>query len=85
LDWTDAILGDAARDFVPLAAFGGWDFAGEVLAHYAHEPDPRFRERLRFMSRLLPLMWLGHTQLRGEDVSRHAEWVRNAFADHSAS
>lgn len=79
LDWTDAILGDPARDFVSLVTFGGWGFVDQILAHYTHPVDAGFRDRLRFMARLLPLMWLGHAKLRGEDTERHVRWVRNAF------
>lgn len=81
LDWTDAILGDPARDFVPLVTFGGWDFADQALTHYPHVVDAGFRDRLRFMARLLPLMWLGHAHERGEDIRRHAVWVKNAFTE----
>lgn len=35
LDWTDAILGDPARDFVALVAWRGWSFAEEVLRRYS--------------------------------------------------
>lgn len=80
LDWTDAILGDPARDFMPLVTFGGWPFVEEVLAHYAVGIDAGFWDRLRFMARLLPLMWLGHAHMRGEDVSRHLAWVANCFS-----
>lgn len=85
LDWTDAILGDPAHDFMPLVAFGGWNLVHQVLAHYAHGTDPGFWDRLRFMARLLPLMWLGHAYLRGEEVSGHITWVRNCFAERSTS
>jgi aminoglycoside phosphotransferase (APT) family kinase protein len=84
LDWTDAILGDPARDFMPLVTFGGWDLCNEVLKHYPHAVDATFRDRLRFMARLLPLMWLGHAHRRGEDTRRHLAWVRNALAEPAA-
>lgn len=79
LDWTDAILGDPARDFVSLVTFGGWAFVDRVLTDYTHPVDAGFRDRLRFMARLLPLMWLGHAKLREEDTDRHVRWVKNAF------
>lgn len=85
LDWTDAIIGDPARDFVPLVTFGGWGFADQVLARYPHAIDAGFRDRLRFMARLLPLMWLGHAQLRGDDITKHTLWVRNAFTENGGS
>lgn len=85
LDWTDAILGDPARDFMPLVTFGGWPFVDQVLAHYRPGVDAGFRDRLRFMARLLPLMWLGHAHLRGEDIRRHLRWVSNAFSEPGGS
>ncbi len=80
LDWTDSVLGDPARDFMPLVVFGGWGFADEVLAHYPHAVDSDFWGRLRFMARLLPLMWLGHANLRGEDIDALAAQVADVFA-----
>lgn len=58
LDWTDTILGDPARDFVFLVIWKGWDLAEETFQSYAHHVDQAFRERLRFMSRLLSIMYL---------------------------
>ena len=81
LDWTDAILGDAARDFVALVAFGGWRFVEGVIDGYSCEIDPGFYERLRFMARLLPVMWLGEAYAKNEDISKHLRWVRNAFVE----
>jgi aminoglycoside phosphotransferase (APT) family kinase protein len=80
LDWTDGGLGDAARDFVTLVTFGGWDFADQALASYRHELDNGFRERLRFMARFLSVMWLGEAVMNAGDVAKHVTWVRNAFA-----
>jgi aminoglycoside phosphotransferase (APT) family kinase protein len=80
LDWTDATLGDAARDFVSLVTSGGWDFAEEALRSYGPGPDRAFRKRLRVMSQLLSILWLGEAHARGADVPKHVAWVRNAFA-----
>ena len=80
LDWTDAILGDPARDFVPLVTFAGWRFVDDVLEHYPAGTDAGFFDRLGFMARLLPLMWLGHAFQREEEVDQHVAWVLNAFA-----
>ncbi len=85
LDWTDAVLGDPARDFVPLVAFGGWPLAEAVLARYPLPADPGFRDRLRFMARLLSVTWLGEARERGGDLAKHGAWVRNAFEDGSGS
>lgn len=80
LDWTFTALGDAARDFVTCATFGGWSFVERVLADYPGAVDGGFRERLRYMARLLSVMWLGEAQLNGGDVAKHITWVENAFA-----
>jgi aminoglycoside phosphotransferase (APT) family kinase protein len=78
LDWTDAALGDAARDFVFLVTWRGWEFTDEVLSHYHVPLDNEFRERLSFMARFLSVIWLGEAQEQGADVTKHIEWVRNA-------
>jgi aminoglycoside phosphotransferase (APT) family kinase protein len=80
LDWTDVILGDAARDFVFLVAWRGWPFVEEVLRSYPPPLDPGFRDRLRFMARLLTPVWLGMAILRGTEVEKMKSWVHNAFA-----
>jgi aminoglycoside phosphotransferase (APT) family kinase protein len=80
LDWTDAAVGDAARDFVTCATFGGWKLVELVLRSYPLSLDAGFRERLAFMARLLSVMWLGDVVLNGADVDKHVTWVRNAFA-----
>lgn len=85
LDWTSTMLGDAARDFVTFATFGGWGFVERVLAHYPGTVDGGFRERLRYMARLLSVMWLGEAQQNGGDVRRAITWVENAFDADAAS
>ena len=80
LDWTDTILGDPARDFVFLVTWRGWEFAEDVLRRYPHAVDRDFRERLRFMARLLSVMWLAMAHAQHGNVAMHIEWVRNAFA-----
>jgi aminoglycoside phosphotransferase (APT) family kinase protein len=84
LDWSDATLGDPARDFAPLVAWHGWSFADEVLRNYAHRVDQPFRERLRFLARVLSVMWLAEacawTPDAVDDVARHVRWVHNVFA-----
>ncbi|HEX5437792.1 MAG TPA: phosphotransferase [Gemmatimonadaceae bacterium] len=79
LDWTDAILGDPARDFVFLVTWRGWELAEEVLRSYPHALDPGFRERLRFMARLLSLMWLAMAHERRADLSKFIAGVHHAF------
>jgi aminoglycoside phosphotransferase (APT) family kinase protein len=80
LDWTDAIIGDAARDFVFLVAWRGWDFAEEVMRAYPHPLDPGFRDRLRFMTRVLTVVWLGYSYERRTEVEKLTGWVHNAYA-----
>jgi aminoglycoside phosphotransferase (APT) family kinase protein len=85
LDWTDAILGDAARDFVFLATWQGWRFVEQVLDDYPRTVDREFRTRLRSMAQLLSLMWLVYAQEQGSDMATHIQSVRNAFAADGAS
>ena len=80
IDWTDVILGDAARDFVFLVAWRGWAYAEEVIRAYPHAVDQGFRDRLRMMSRFLTPVWLGFACLRGTEVEKLTGWVHNAFA-----
>jgi aminoglycoside phosphotransferase (APT) family kinase protein len=79
LDWTDAMLGDAARDFVFLVGWRGWPYVEEVLLHYP-PVDEGFRDRLRFMSRLLTPVWLGYAYERGTEIEKMRTWVRHAYA-----
>ena len=79
LDWTDAILGDAARDFVFLVTWRGWAFAERVLRSYPHTVDDGFGDRLEFMARLLSVMWLADAHEQGGDLGKHIAWVHNAF------
>ena len=79
LDWTDTMLGDAARDFVFLVGWRGWPFVEEVLLHYP-PVDEGFRDRLRFMSRLLTPVWLGYAYERGTEIEKMRAWVRHAHA-----
>ena len=79
IDWTDAMLGDPARDFVGLVTSRGWRFAENVLRNYPHRLDLTFRARLGFMARLLSLIWLAEAREQGTDVPKLTEWVHNAF------
>ena len=80
LDWTDVMLGDAARDFVFLAGWRGWSFVEDVLRHYP-PVDSGFRDRLRFMARLLTPIWLAYAHERGTEVEKMRSWVHNAYAE----
>jgi aminoglycoside phosphotransferase (APT) family kinase protein len=79
IDWTDAMIGDAARDFVFLVAWQGWDFAEDVLRSYPHTVDDGFRHRLDLMAKVLTIVWLGIAQTQGTDVAKHIDWLHNAF------
>jgi aminoglycoside phosphotransferase (APT) family kinase protein len=80
LDWTDAILGDPARDFVFLVTWQGWQFAERVMREFGPSVDATYRERLRFMARLLSLVWLGESHARGENNAAHIASVQRAFS-----
>jgi aminoglycoside phosphotransferase (APT) family kinase protein len=80
IDWTDAALGDQARDFVALAAWQGWQFVDDVLRSYPHSVDHEFRERISVVARLLSVIWLAEAHEQGADVAKHVAWVHNAFA-----
>jgi hypothetical protein len=79
LDWTDAILGDSARDFVGLVTWRGWGFTEQVLRSYPIPVDQEFRHRLSLLSRLLSVIWLGEAHEQGSDVAKHISWVNKAF------
>jgi aminoglycoside phosphotransferase (APT) family kinase protein len=80
IDWTDAVLGDEARDFVVLAAWQGWRFVDDVLRSYPHSVDHEFRERISYAARLLSVIWLAEAHEQGGDAAKHLAWVHNAFA-----
>jgi aminoglycoside phosphotransferase (APT) family kinase protein len=80
LDWTDASLGDAARNFVNLVTWRGWPFAEEVLAAYPRSVDDEFRARLRWMSQWLSVIWLAFAPEQGREVKRDIAGVHHAFA-----
>jgi len=80
LDWTDVMLGDAARDFVFLAGWRGWSFVDDVLRHYP-PVDSVFRDRLRFMARLLTPIWFAYANERGTEVEKMRSWVHNVYSD----
>ena len=68
-----------------LVAWGGWDFAEEVILGYPNAIDGGFRDRLRFMTRLLSVMWLALAHERDSDAAKHVGGVRNAFATETSS
>jgi aminoglycoside phosphotransferase (APT) family kinase protein len=80
LDWTDVALGDPALDLVVPALWQGWRFLDDVLGHYRVRLDDGFGDRLRFVARVLSLIWLSESREQATDVPKHLRWVRNAFA-----
>ena len=84
IDWTDTHLGDAARDFVFLVTWKGWQFAEEVLHLYPRAIDREFRARLRNMAQLLSLMELAYAHAENLDLARYIRYVHNAFAESGA-
>ena len=84
IDWTDTHLGDAARDFVFLVTWKGWQFAEEVLRLYPRAIDQEFRARLRNMAQLLSLMELAYAHAENHDLATYIRYVHNAFAESSA-
>ncbi len=79
LDWTGAIPGDAARDFVFIVTWRGWGFAADVLDRYPLAVDARFRDRLLRSARVLSVLWLAEANERGMDLVRPVQALRNAF------
>ena len=79
IDWTDVMLGDPARDFVFLVGWRGWSFTEKVIRHYPLPLDAGFRDRLRFMSRLLTPIWLALAHQRGTEVDKMKRWLHNAY------
>ena len=78
-------MGDPALDFAPLGAFHGWAFVDEVVRSYPLPIDGSFLARLRFLARLLSVIWLIEAYERaGEvatDVAKHIRWVHNVFGE----
>jgi aminoglycoside 2''-phosphotransferase len=54
VDWTDACIGDLAKDFVGVLARGGWDMVRRILPAYGR-PAPDFEERVGFFAWVAPL------------------------------
>jgi len=85
IDWTDAQLADAARDFVFLVTWQGWRFAEEVLRLYPRTLDQDFRARIRYGAQALSLIELGYAHEQGRESPKHVRAVHNAFASGDAN
>jgi hypothetical protein len=71
-------ISELSPPFDRFVTWRGWPFAEEILRAYPHSLDRGFRDRLRFVSRLLSVMWLAEAYERHGDVTKHIAWVRNA-------
>ena len=78
IDWTDATLGDPARDFVVLLAWQGWKFTDRALAAYPLPLDPSFRQRVGLVARVMSVLWLANAHEERGDVAKHIRWVQNS-------
>jgi aminoglycoside phosphotransferase (APT) family kinase protein len=76
IDWTDAIIGDPARDIAVFVPSLGWPFTQAALPL-----DVGFADRLQFLARLLATMWLTEAYEQQGEVQKHMTWVKRAFAD----
>ncbi len=54
IDWSDACLGDPAKDFVGVLAAGGWPAVHATLATYGPMP-PGFEDRIGFFAWVAPI------------------------------
>ncbi|MEX0875812.1 MAG: phosphotransferase [Actinomycetota bacterium] len=80
IDWADMLIGDAARDFVPLVSHGDSLF-DRVIRHYDPPVESGFVERVNWMARVLHLCWLRQAD-PGEDLRKHQVWLRRTFGLH---
>jgi aminoglycoside phosphotransferase (APT) family kinase protein len=80
LDWTDTMLGDAARDFADLVMWRGWTFTDYVLRNYQRPVDEGFRDRISFSARLVSTVVLTEAHAHGMEIAAYVNGVRNAFA-----
>lgn len=80
IDFADLCIGDPAGDFAGLAAMGGWDFVGQVMASYRLPLDEHFAQRVLWRTRRLQLGELVHAISAAEDVDEHVDLVVLAFA-----
>ena len=79
LDFGDAAFGDPVVDFVGLPSWPGWEATNAALGTYSMPIDHGFRDRLEFMGRANPLIWLHDALLQGGDLEKHRRWVLNAL------
>ena len=80
LDWTDTMLGDAARDFADLVMWRGWAFTDQVLRNYRRPVEKDFREHIDRAARLISTITFTEAHAHGMEISAYVSGVRNAFA-----
>ena len=83
LDFSDSAFGDPAQDFASLPSQLGWEATEAALDAYSLPIDHGFRERLEFLSRAYPIIWLNDVHLSGGDLEKHRRWVLEAFASRT--
>ncbi len=81
IDFTDALVGDPVLDFVGLIGVGGYDFIERVVAAYDLGLGEAFWEKLRWLARMLTLLWLGEAASVDPAwaLSTGLTWVARAF------
>ncbi len=80
IDFTDAMVGEVVLDFVGLIGVAGYEFIGQVAAHYDLPLGAGFGRKLAWLARTLTLTWLADAaQLTPADVSKHLTWTARAF------
>ncbi|MGI8577952.1 MAG: aminoglycoside phosphotransferase family protein [Nocardioidaceae bacterium] len=82
LDFTDVIVGDPVLDFVGLVGVGDLRFVSAVIDRYGLSLDKGYADRLRWLTCVLTLLWLGEAATDPDgpaDVDKHVLWVRRAF------
>ncbi len=81
IDFTDAVAGDPVKDFVGLIGLGGYEFIARVAASYDLPLGEGFWPRLRWLARMLTLLWLSEAVAYDPgSVPMHLTWVGRAFA-----
>ncbi|HET9894188.1 MAG TPA: aminoglycoside phosphotransferase family protein [Streptosporangiaceae bacterium] len=80
IDFTDAMVGDPVLDFAGLIGVGGYDFIARVADFYDLALGDGFWPRLRWLARMLTLLWLAEAVTNDPGaVPMHLAWVGRAF------
>jgi aminoglycoside phosphotransferase (APT) family kinase protein len=80
IDFTDAMAGDPVLDFTGLIGLGGYAFIDQVAARYQLPLGSGFDARLRWLARVLTLIWLADSAASDlASITKHLSWVAQAF------